>query len=368
MKIFVVFNSIQFLSKFKLTLVNELSQKYDVHLVYPNSQKPIEGLNKNTSIYDTTLNSRGRNPFSDIRYIYNLNKLVRAIKPDLIISFTIKPNLYAGTVSKLNQIQHIMTVSGLGSAYHSNLIPKWVYFYFYYIAIGKRTIAFFENEHIEKIFKLRGLRFFKSININGSGVDLGKFKVLKLPPNRPLRFLFIGRLMNEKGIRELLLASINLLSQKFDFELHLLGELTPEVTEFIIKNRIELFNDKIKFISYVNDVSTIIKDSHVIIHPSYHEGMSNALLEAAACGRPLLASNIPGCREIIEHDVNGFLFEPKNIIEIESSMVKILSLSIKDLSNMGLASRKKVELIFDRKSINAEFMNLIEDIETGALK
>jgi galacturonosyltransferase len=174
--------------------------------------------------------------------------------------------------------------------------------------------------------------------------------------------------MNEKGIRELLLASINLLSQKFDFELHLLGELTSEVTEFIIKNRVELFNDKIKFISYVNDVSTIIKDSHVIIHPSYHEGMSNALLEAAACGRPLLASNIPGCREIIEHDVNGFLFEPKNIIEIESSMIKILSLSIKDLSNMGLASRKKVELIFDRKSINAEFMNLIEDIETGALK
>lgn len=367
MKIIVVFNSIQFLLKFKLKFVNDLSFKHDIYLLLPNNQQPINDLDKNITIYTTPLNSRGRNPFNDALYVYNIIKLVKIIRPNLIMSFTIKPNIYSGIVSKIYRIHHIMTISGLGSAYHSNKIPKWLYFYFYSLAIGKRTIAMYENEHIDQVFKANRLRFIETKVINGSGVDLDNFEIQIYPESKPIRFLYIGRLMNEKGIRELLLATMSLLNQNYDFELHLVGEVTSEISGFISKTKTEVIGDKIKFIGYVNDVSSVIKDSHVIVHPSYHEGMANALLEGAACGRPLLASNIPGCREIVEHNVNGFLFEPRNQVELENSMKKIMSLDLNRLNHMGLASRKKIELLFDRKLINMEIMNLIEKIASGSL-
>lgn len=367
MKIIVVFNSIQFLLKFKLKFVNDLSFKHDIYLLLPNNQQPINDLDKNITIYTTPLNSRGRNPFKDALYVYNIIKLVKIIRPNLIMSFTIKPNIYSGIVSKIYRIHHIMTISGLGSAYHSNKIPKWLYFYFYSLAIGKRTIAMYENEYIDQVFKANRLRFIETKVINGSGVDLDNFEIQIYPESKPIRFLYIGRLMNEKGIRELLLATMSLLNQNYDFELHLVGEVTSEISGFISKTKTEVIGDKIKFIGYVNDVSSVIKDSHVIVHPSYHEGMANALLEGAACGRPLLASNIPGCREIVEHNVNGFLFEARNQVELENSMKKIMSLDLIRLNLMGLASRKKIELLFDRKLINMEIMNLIEKIASGSL-
>lgn len=367
MKIIVVFNSIQFLLKFKLKFVNDLSFKHDIYLLLPNNQQPINDLDKNITIYTTPLNSRGRNPFKDALYVYNIIKLVKIIRPNLIMSFTIKPNIYSGIVSKIYRIHHIMTISGLGSAYHSNKIPKWLYFYFYSLAIGKRTIAMYENEYIDQVFKANRLRFIETKVINGSGVDLDNFEIQIYPESKPIRFLYIGRLMNEKGIRELLLATMSLLNQNYDFELHLVGEVTSEISGFISKTKTEVIGDKIKFIGYVNDVSSVIKDSHVIVHPSYHEGMANALLEGAACGRPLLASNIPGCREIVEHNVNGFLFEARNQVELENSMKKIMSLDLIRLNHMGLASRKKIELLFDRKLINMEIMNLIEKIASGSL-
>lgn len=367
MKIIVVFNSIQFLLKFKLKFVNDLSFKHDIYLLLPNNQQPINDLNKNITIYTTPLNSRGRNPFKDALYVYNIIKLVKIIRPNLIMSFTIKPNIYSGIVSKIYRIHHIMTISGLGSAYHSNKIPKWLYFYFYSLAIGKRTIAMYENEHIDQVFKANRLRFVETKVINGSGVDLDNFEIQIYPESKPVRFLYIGRLMNEKGIRELLSATMSLLNQNYDFELHLVGEVTSEISGFLSKTKTRFIGNEIKFIGYVNDVSSVIKESHVIVHPSYHEGMANALLEGAACGRPLLASNIPGCREIIEHNVNGFLFEPRNQIELENSMKKIMSLDLNQLNHMGLASREKVELFFDRKLINMECMNLIEKIASGSL-
>jgi glycosyltransferase involved in cell wall biosynthesis len=249
-------------------------------------------------------------------YFFKINKLVRDLCPKIVISFTIKPNIYSGIISKLNRIPHIMTVSGLGSAYHSSKLPKWFYFYVYSLAIGTHTFAFFENDYINQIFQSRKIRFLGTKVINGSGVDLEKFKSESFPSGKPFRFLYIGRIMNEKGIQELLSASISLLNQNYDFELYLVGEVTSQISNFTNDLSKILTTDKIKFLGYVDDVSAVIRDSHVIVHPSYHEGMANALLEGAACGRPLLASNIPGCKEIIDHNQNGLLFEPKSQINI----------------------------------------------------
>ena len=366
MKIFLVFNSIQFLIRFKLEFVKELALNNKIFLLLPSGKNIIESLNINAIIYIMPLNSRGRNPLMDLMYLLKLNSFIKAIQPDLLLSFTIKPNIYAGFISKIYRVPHIMTISGLGSAYHSNKIPKWLYFFLYTLAIGKQTIAMYENDHIEQIFKDRRMRFVESKVINGSGVNLDDFEIQDFPESKRKRFLYIGRLMNEKGIRELLLATMSLLNQEYDFELYLVGDVASEINSFVSKNITGYFSDNIKFVGYVNDVSSFIKDSHVIIHPSYHEGMANALLESAACGRPLLASNIPGCREIVDHNVNGYLFEPRNQIQLENSMKKMLFLDLKQLKQMGLASRKKVELFFDRKLINIEFVNLIEKIITGS--
>lgn len=365
MKIFLVFNSIQFLIRFKLDFVRELALSNKIFLLFPHDKNVIDSLEINAIIYNTPLISRGRNPLTDLMFLFKLNTMIKEIQPDLVLSFTIKPNIYAGFVSKFYRVPHIMTISGLGSAYHLNLVPKWVYFSMYSLAVGKRTFAMFENDNIENVFKQRRIKFFDTQTIKGSGVDLVRFSFQDLPITKPLRFLYIGRLMYEKGIFELINATKSLQLQGYKFELQLVGEVTGEIKRFIEDIKLDINQDWIRFDGFINDVSIAIRNAHAIIHPSHHEGMSNALLEAAACGRPLIASNIPGCKEIVDHNVNGYLFEPNNQLELENSILKMINLDLNQLIKMGKSSREKVELLFDRKLIDYAFLHFIKKISSG---
>ena len=365
MKIFLVFNSIQFLIRFKLEFVKELALNNEIILLLPHDKNVIDTLDINAIIYNSALNSRGRNPFKDLKYLCKLKTLIRELQPDLVLSFTIKPNIYTGVVSKFYRVPHIMTISGLGSAYHLNLVPKWLYFIMYSLAVGKRTFAMFENENIENVFKRRRIKFFDTQTIKGSGVDLVRFSIQDFPLKKPLRFLYIGRLMYEKGTRELINAAKSLHLQGYKFELQLVGEVTDEIKKFLEAIKLDINQDWIWVDGFIDDVALVIRNAHVIIHPSHHEGMSNALLEAAACGRPLIASNIPGCKEIVDHNVNGYLFEPKNQLELENSIKKMINLHQSQLINMGKSSRLKVELLFDRKLIDYAFLDFINKISSG---
>ncbi|NOR45753.1 MAG: glycosyltransferase, partial [Candidatus Delongbacteria bacterium] len=172
-----------------------------------------------------------------------------------------------------------------------------------------------------------------------------------------IKFLFIGRLMREKGVEELFEA-INNLSENYDnLEFLFVGGLEEKKYKDIIEN-----NDNITYLGRSEDVRNEIREVDCIINPSYHEGMSNVLLESAAMGKPLLASNIPGCKEIVEDGYNGFLFKPKSPSSLEESIIKFIELSDEDKVIMGKNSRIKVEKEFDRNIVVNEYIKTIEEI------
>jgi len=171
-----------------------------------------------------------------------------------------------------------------------------------------------------------------------------------------MRFLFIGRIMKEKGIEEYLEAADYILGRHSNVEFQILGQFEEE----IYRNKIiSIENTRIRYLGVSNDVRNEIKQVDCVVNPSYHEGMSNVLLEGAAMGKPLIASNIPGCKEIIDDGVNGYLCEPMDAISLISAMEKFLKLSKIEREQMGIASRQRVERYFDRNIVIKAYMEEI---------
>jgi len=209
---------------------------------------------------------------------------------------------------------------------------------------------FFQNEANYNYFiENKIAKKDKSKIIPGSGVNLEKFKPMeKAKEDGIVRFLFIGRIMKEKGIEEYLRAAEYIVDKYSNVEFQILGPFEEEKYKEIILNN---NNSKIKYLGVSYDVRNEIKEIDCIINPTYHEGMSNVLLEGAAMAKPLLASNVPGCREIVDNGVNGYLFEPKNETSLIKTIEKFLSQNESDRIRMGIASRQKVERTFDRNLV-----------------
>lgn len=200
----------------------------------------------------------------------------------------------------------------------------------------------------------------KTVIIPGSGVNTSLFKpVSETKDDGTIKFLFIGRLMKEKGIEEYLEAA-EVLSKKYkNIEFQILGPFEEEkYKEIILNNK----SKQIKYLGTSNDVRIEIKEVNCIVNPSYHEGMSNVLLEGAAMGKPLIASNIPGCKEIIEDGHNGYLFEVRCTSSLEETLIRFIELDKNERAIMGIRSRSKVETEFDRNMVIDEYMKAINYI------
>ncbi|NLZ35276.1 MAG: glycosyltransferase family 4 protein, partial [Clostridiales bacterium] len=220
----------------------------------------------------------------------------------------------------------------------------------YKYACNDVACIFFENEANYNYFIDNNLaKKDKSNIVPGSGVNLEKFRPMdKTKEDGIIRFLFIGRIMKEKGIEEYLKAAEYITDKYSNVEFQILGPFEEEKYKKIILNN---NNSKIKYLGVSYDVRNEIKEVDCIINPTYHEGMSNVLLEGAAMAKPLMASNIPGCREIVDNGVNGYLFEPKNEKNLIDTIEKFLTLNEIEKKKLGLASRQKVERNFDRNIV-----------------
>ncbi|HOL83651.1 MAG TPA: glycosyltransferase family 4 protein, partial [Caldisericia bacterium] len=298
---------------------------------------------------ETNLDRRSMNPFKDLNLVKQYETIVKKIRPNIIISYTIKPNIYGSYVAKKYKIPIIITVTGLGSGFNNNN-TKWLVERMYRHACKNAYTIFFQNEANYNYFiENKIAKKDKSKIIPGSGVNLEKFKPMeKTKEDGIVRFLFIGRIMKEKGIEEYLKAAEYIADKYSNVEFQILGSFEEEKYKEIILNN---NNSKIKYLGVSYDVRNEIKEIDCIINPTYHEGMSNVLLEGAAMAKPLLASNVPGCREIVDNGVNGYLFEPKNETSLIKTIEKFLSQNESDRIRMGIASRQKVERTFDRNLV-----------------
>ena len=363
-KILILNNLIESLYNFRYELLERLiNEEFEIYFSIPESKndtrvKKIIELGCN--YLETNLDRRSKNPFKDLNLVKQYETIVKKIRPNIIISYTIKPNIYGSYVAKKYRIPIIINVTGLGSGFNNNN-TKWLVERMYKYACKNAYTIFFQNESNYNYFiENKITKKDKSKIIPGSGVNLEKFKPMeKTKEDGIVRFLFIGRIMKEKGIEEYLKAAEYITDKYSNVEFQILGPFEEEKYKEIILNN---NNPKIKYLGVSYDVRNEIKEIDCIINPTYHEGMSNVLLEGAAMAKPLLASNIPGCREIVDNGVNGYLFEPKNETSLIKAIEKFLSQNESDRIKMGIASRQKVERTFDRNLVVDAYLEEIAKI------
>lgn len=352
-KLLIISNSITSLINFKKELIQTLIKNdYNVYFSVPESLENVqvqELTNIGAKYIQNSIKRRSINPFSELKVIFELINIVKEVNPDIVLTLTIKPNIYGSYVAKKYKIPIIINVTGLGSGFN-NTYTKILVEKMYKYACKNAACIFFENEANYNYFIDNNLaKKDKSNIVPGSGVNLEKFKPMhKTKEDGIIRFLFIGRIMKEKGIEEYLKAAEYITDKYSNVEFQILGPFEEEKYKKIILNN---NNSKIRYLGVSYDVRNEIKEADCIINPTYHEGMSNVLLEGAAMAKPLMASNIPGCREIVDNGVNGYLFEPKNEKNLIDTIEKFLTLNEIEKKKMGLASRQKVERNFDRNIV-----------------
>ncbi len=361
-KILILANHIDWVFSLRKELIERFIKDYSViiSIPYKKTEKIEYFKNIGCEFKYVKYEARSTNIFKELDLIKEYKKIIKQIKPDIILTYTIKPNIYGTYVAKKYKIPIILNITGLGSGFNNNSIKHLVTNMYKY-ACKNASFIFFQNEDNYRYFIDNKIaEKAKSKIIPGSGVNLEKFKPTKKSKDDGItRFLFIGRIMKEKGIEEYLEAAKYISNKYSNVEFQILGPFEEEKYKEIILN---LNNSKIKYLGISEDVRDQIKEVDCIINPTYHEGMSNVLLEGAAMGKPLIATNIPGCKEIVEDGANGYLFEPKNTQKLIEKIEQFLKLSSSEREKLGRAGRQKAEENFDRNIVIKAYLETIRKI------
>lgn len=363
MKILVFANYGMGLYKFRKELLIELvSQKNEVFVSLPDDEYRNKLEDLGCQFIDTPVSRRGTNPITDLRLLIKYNNIIKQIKPDIVLSYTIKPNVYGGLACRLNNTPFIANITGLGTAVENGGILQKISLFLYRISLRQAKCVFFQNKE-NLSFLSKKIRLGKHRLIPGSGVNLNDYSLLDYPPDGVIHFLFIARVMKEKGIDQYLDAAEYIKKHYPNIIFHIVG-----FCEDAYEDRLNALQDKgiIQYHGLQNDVTAFYKISHCVVHPTYYpEGMSNVLLESAACGRPIITTNRSGCREIVNNGENGYLVEERNSQELIEKIEKFMQLKQETKIKMGLAGRKKVEREFNRKLV---VENYLDEINQAVLK
>nr|WP_303994972.1 glycosyltransferase family 4 protein [Ruminococcus bromii] len=349
-KMLVLINSSTGLYDFRNELLSELSKSYCIVVSTPDSGK-IDLIKKlGCEVIITPIDRRGINPVVDLKLINNYRKIINKEKPDYILAYTIKPNIYGGFLARVKKINYAVNITGLGTTFQKDGLLQSIVTKMYRIAFKKANVVFFENiENKNIIVNKKIVPDSKCCVLNGAGVNLDRYSYLEYPVDcKTTRFLFIGRVMQEKGFDELYTAMQRLVDEGFDCKLDVLGSYEEDY-----KKKIDSAVEAgwLSYYGYRNDVRPFIEKSHCFVLPSWHEGMANTNLECASSGRPVITSNIHGCKEAVLDGTTGYLCESQNIDSLYECMKKFIALSYQKRKDMGKAGRKHMENFFDKRII-----------------
>ena len=362
-KVFIVVNNAWYAYNFRLSLARFLKKNgYRVEFVMPFDEKYTKIIQSEFEVFHIYFDSKGVSPFTDLKTIFKLFSLYRKNHPQIVLNFTIKPNLYSSLVARILGIKSISNITGLGTIFiKENLITK-IAEILYKIALKKNSVVFFQNSDDVKLFLDRGLVMPSQFKLlPGSGIDTSKFCPQVVKKSDKFVFLFIARLIKDKGIYELINAAIKL-SKKYKFELWLLGEKDVQnntaVSDCELKSWLK--NDFISYLGKTDDVRKYIAKCDCVVLPSYREGTPRSLLEAAAMAKPIVTTNTAGCKEVVEHNFNGLLCDARNVDDLLIKMEQMLSFGEDVLKKMGQNGRDKIVRSFDEKIVLKKYLSVIK--------
>lgn len=347
------------LYKFRKELIQELlEQGNEVYISLPYGVLVRELETMGCKFVNTYVDRRAINPKTDMKLLLFYRKLVKKLHPDLVITYTIKPNIYGGLVCRELKVPYVVNITGLGTGFQNDGMIKKIVATLYKSALKKAKVVFFENVgNRQTLIEEKIVKEEQTCVLNGAGVNLQEYSFCDYPPEGEMRFLFIGRVMKEKGVDELFEVAGRIKQEYDNVYFDIVGPMEDDY-----KKKIQKLVQKgtIEYHGYQEDVKPFIEKCHCFVLPSYHEGMANTLLEAAAMGRPLITSNISGCLEAVEEAVSGFLCECANVNSLYNSTKKFMELSWKERGNMGVNGRNKMVREFDKKTI---VRNTLEKIQ-----
>ncbi len=297
----------------------------------------------------------------DIKTFIKIFFAYKKIRPDIVLSYTIKPVIWGGIVSRCTKIDFYALITGLGFTFQGDSLKRRVLtslvIFLYKISLKKSKAVIFQNKDNRDIFVNKGIvPFSKTCIVNGSGVDTVKFNVVKFPKN-DIRFLCISRLLGEKGLREYAEAA-RIVKDKFpNVEFDLVGpeDSSPDA---ISLSEVDNWADCINYRGPSSDIRKYIKECHVYVLPSYHEGLPRSTLEAMSMGRPILTTNAVGCKETVEEGVNGFMVPVGSTIKLAEKMIWYIENKDK-IQGMGEESRRVVKDKFDVHKVNKEMLRIL---------
>jgi len=352
---------------FRLGLIKALQKEgYKVIAISPKDEY-VQKLEKDgVEHHHIDMNNKGANPLEDLKLIFDYYRLFKKIDPDIVLSYTIKPNIYGSFASLFLKIPIVCNVSGLGTVFLNNSLSSKIAKQLYKVAFKIPKKVFFQNKDDRDLFVKNKLIDIKITDIlPGSGIDTTKFAPIDIKrEDEKTRFLMIARLVSDKGLYEYLKAA-ELIKQKYtNVEFLLLGAFYPGNPTAITKDELDLWIKKgiVNYLGVSDYVKEEIAKVDCVVLPSYREGLSRVLLESAAMAKPIITTDVPGCKDVVDDGINGFLCKVKDYKDLAKKMERFLKTDEKERLLMGKQSRKKICENFAEEVVIEKYLKLLKNI------
>ncbi len=367
MKIALVVNTSWNIYNFRFGLVKTLlNQGHEVHTIAPRDRCANYLTLVGCKHHDLHMDSRGANPFRDASLIAELWSMYRRIKPDVVLHYTIKPNIYGTFAAALLKIPVINNVCGLGTVFLKSGFTSSVAKFLYKIAFRFPQKVFFQNPDDLRLFVEKKLIAPEIADrVPGSGIDLNHFTPKPFARNKSFTFLLISRLITDKGVMEYIEAVKQLKAGGVDARFQILGAKDPEHKRGIKVATVErwIADEVIEYLGTTSDVRPFIHHADCIVLPSYREGTPRVLLEAASSGKPIITTDVAGCRQVVEHNYNGLLCRMKDPADLAEKMSAMAGFDAVTLKSFGENGRRKMEREFSESLVISKYLQALNGLE-----
>ncbi|WP_117149339.1 glycosyltransferase family 4 protein [Paraliobacillus zengyii] len=343
-----------------------LNEGYELYLCAPRDDSFSGFKDMGCKIINIEVDRKGTSFINDLKLLYDYIKLIKAMQPDLVLTYSIKPNIFGGIACRFLKVKVIHTVTGLGSVFIRKMRIEPIVRMLNKLSF-KNTIVYFLNEDNKNFYKNKKIINEKNTTfvIPGSGVNISSFKYYELPVSEDIVFTFIGRIFKDKGIEEFIEACKFLKSKYKNVKFNVIGMIDEPNYEKLINTAV--LHNIINYFGKLDDIRPIAIDSHCIVLPSYGEGRGTVLQEGAALGRILITTDTYGCRENIIDNYNGFMCKVEDWKSLAVSMERVLKINNQERKQMGLNSRDMAEKEFDREIVICSYVNQVNKLCEGRL-
>lgn len=337
---------------FRRELIERLAKDgHEVVLSIPADPKNERFREMGCTVLETDMARRSLNPFLDIKLLWDYMRLYRKTKPDVVFSYTVKPNIYGSIAARFTKTRQICNITGTGETFTHGPMVRRVVQTLYRLSIRSAETVFFQNDSDRRYFlEHRLVRPESAKMLPGSGINLSRFPYSQMPDDGQTRFIYVGRVMGLKGMDQFVGCARRVREKHPEAKFYVAGFAEEgRYRDLIEKSHSEGI---LEYLGFREDIADWIRRCHCVILPSHGgEGIPNVLLESAATGRASIASRIPGCVDVVEDGITGYLFTPGSTDELVNRVEQFLALSYDERNEMGKKGRARIEAKFNREIV-----------------